>query len=59
MQKVVEYREHAKECRELARLMVEPERRQQLLDMAESWERMAEERDRMLRAAKATGFIRP
>jgi hypothetical protein len=49
MKKASEYREHARECRELAALMAEPENRRQLLDMAESWDLLAEERERLIR----------
>lgn len=43
MKKASEYREHAVECRQLASAM-EGEQRGQLLEMAATWERLAEER---------------
>lgn len=43
MKKASEYRTHAEECRSLAR-GVTGEQRNQLLEMAETWERLAEER---------------
>jgi hypothetical protein len=46
MEKAYQYREHGRECRALASLMPEPENRQQLLHMAESWEQLADERER-------------
>jgi hypothetical protein len=49
MQNVAEYREHAKECRKLAALMAEPKNREQLLRMAESWDQLADERERLFR----------
>lgn len=49
MQKVSEYREHARECRKLASMMREPEGRAQLLHMADSWDLLAEERERLVR----------
>lgn len=49
MKKASEYRDHARECRELAALMSEPENRQQLLHMAESWDLLADERERIVR----------
>ena len=58
MEKASEYREHARECRNLASLMAEPKNRQQLLDMAESWDSLADERERLVRLAKATGLDR-
>jgi hypothetical protein len=56
MEKASEYREHARECRNLAALMDVPENRQQLLHMAESWDRLADERERLVRLARATNL---
>ena len=44
MKKAEEYRQNAKECRDLTRGMEAGEQRDQLLEMAETWERLAEER---------------
>src|SRR4051812_24349902 len=41
MKKASEYREHAAECRALARTMQSDEDRDQLLDMAATWDRLA------------------
>lgn len=49
MRRVEDYRGHAQDCRELARRMP-PEYRQQLLDMAEEWEKLARERQTVLAA---------
>ncbi len=49
MQKTSEYRKHAAECRNLAGGMSSDDHREQLLAMAATWERMAEEGERMLR----------
>jgi hypothetical protein len=38
------YFEHARQCRELARTMVEPEHRDQLLVMADVWDQLARDR---------------
>ena len=46
MRKVLEYRQHAAECRSLAAAMGAHEHREQLLEMAATWERMAAERER-------------
>ena len=46
MRKAAEYRKHAEECRELARVSNMPEQREQLMKMAEAWEGLATERDR-------------
>ena len=50
MRRVRDYRQNACECRELAAKMPDAQR-QQLLDMAAQWERIADEReDAILRA---------
>ena len=46
-----EYRQHAAECRSLAGSMLSEEHREQLLAMAATWERMADERERSFRGA--------
>jgi hypothetical protein len=43
MKKASEYRQHAEHCRQLARSM-EGEQREQLLQMAAHWDRLAEQR---------------
>ena len=40
-----EYRLHAAECRKLARAMPEGDAKQQLITMAEMWERLAQDRE--------------
>jgi len=47
MRKISEYRQHAGECRALAAMMPSGEQRDQLLGMAETWDRLAEERERL------------
>ena len=47
MQKVVEFRQHAAECRAMARTVQKEDHRQQLLKMAEIWDSLATERERM------------
>ncbi len=44
MNKIAEYRKHAEECRRLAASTGAQEHREQLLEMAGTWERMATER---------------
>jgi len=46
MKKVSEYRQHALECRALAMNMPNHDQRDQLLSMARTWDRLAEERER-------------
>lgn len=48
MKKASEYRRHAEECRTLAKGM-SGEQRDQLLEMAATWERLAEERADLVR----------
>ncbi len=44
MQKVEEYEQHAAECRQMAAGMTDPRLKKQLEDMAEVWDRLANER---------------
>jgi hypothetical protein len=48
MRKVSEYREHAKECRQIATSVKDPQHKQQLQDMAEAWDMLARELERQL-----------
>jgi hypothetical protein len=54
MRKVTEYWEHAAECRKMAAGMRNPEQRQQLIKMAETWEMLAEERQNQLNKRSST-----
>jgi hypothetical protein len=45
MKKAAEYRQHAAECRKLAAMM-DGDDRDQLLVMADTWEQLAEDRER-------------
>jgi hypothetical protein len=47
MKKASEYRRHAEECLALARGMRSPEQRDQLLKMAQTWNDLAVERERI------------
>ena len=49
MQKAAEYRQHAEECRALARNAQTEEQRAHLVTMAETWEGLAIQRERMAR----------
>jgi hypothetical protein len=44
MKKVEEYRRHAEECREMADRATKPDHRKMLLNMAKTWEQLAEAR---------------
>ena len=45
MNKASEHRQHADECRSLAKQMETPEEREQLLRLADTWDRLAVEVD--------------
>jgi hypothetical protein len=45
VKKASEYRKHAQECRALAKRMAHGEQRDQLLAMAQTWDRLAEQRE--------------
>jgi len=49
MKKASEYRQHAQECRTLAAAMESPEQREQLLEMARHWEKLADDRAQLIR----------
>ena len=44
MQRVLEYEQHAAECRQLAAQMKNPQQRKRLESMAQLWDRLAAER---------------
>jgi hypothetical protein len=48
MRKIEDYRKHAEECRQLARRAAPGEHRDQLMNMAHTWDGLAEERQRQL-----------
>lgn len=56
--KVSEYRQHAEECRALAAKMTNREEREQLLAMAATWDRLAEERVQTLELQEPKTFKR-
>ena len=56
MKKVSEYRQHAAECRSLASGMPNEEQRDQLLSMAETWDQLADERERAKRLDETSAF---
>jgi hypothetical protein len=49
MKKASEYRQHAQECRDLAATMESAAQRDQLLEMAAHWEKLAEDRMALIR----------
>ena len=49
MKKASEYRQHANECRALAQGMEHGEQRNQLLEMASTWEKLAADRSDLVR----------
>jgi hypothetical protein len=50
--KVTDYREHAAECRRLASGAGLPHIRDELLKMAEAWEKLAQQREHILAAKR-------
>jgi hypothetical protein len=48
MRKITDYRNHATECRTMATKAATDEQRDALLDMARTWNMLAEERERAL-----------
>jgi hypothetical protein len=55
MKTAAEYAKHAAECRALAKNMPAGDAREQLLEMAKTWEILAHERARTLRTADDVG----
>ena len=49
MKKASEYRKHAEECRILAKQVPEGPQRDQLLEMARTWDALADDRDALIR----------
>jgi hypothetical protein len=47
VKKASEYRQHAEECRILAKQVPDGVQRNQLLEMAKTWDALAEDRDRL------------
>src|ERR1700741_5238303 len=58
MERVADYRENARACRDLA-VKMPPAQREQLMEMARQWERIAEEREMALRTGGAVPDPRP
>jgi len=52
MKKVSEYRQHAEECRQLAKQITNPMHLRQSEEMAEAWEMGAQQRERQLNTSK-------
>jgi len=55
MKKVSEYEAHAAECRKMASQMSNPEHRKQLIEMAETWDMLAQARAKQLKRKKNNG----
>jgi hypothetical protein len=49
VKKASEYRKHAEECLALAKQLPDGEHRKQLLEMARTWNALAEDRERVTR----------
>jgi hypothetical protein len=57
MRKVEDYKKHAEECRTMARNTVNEEQRQGLLQMAETWDGLAEDRIAQLARQRRIGDL--
>jgi hypothetical protein len=49
VKKASDYRKHAEECRTLARQVPEGPQRDQLLEMARTWDNLADDRDALVK----------
>jgi len=49
MKKASEYRKHSEECRVLAKQVPEGPQREQLLEMARTWDNLANDRETLIR----------
>jgi hypothetical protein len=49
MKTAAEYRKHAEECRALAKQVPDGEHRNQLLEMARTWDNLAADREKLVR----------
>jgi hypothetical protein len=56
MKKASEYRQHAEECRALARKLGQGEHRNQLLEMAATWDKLVIERSELIRRCPELGL---
>jgi hypothetical protein len=52
VKKASEYRKHAEECLALAKQVRDGEHRKQLLEMARTWNALAEDRERVTRSTQ-------
>jgi hypothetical protein len=57
MKKASEYRQHAEECRSLARKLEAGEHRELLVTMASTWDTLADERERDLKLRSSSGDV--
>ncbi len=57
MKKASEYRQHAEECRSLAKGLPAGEQRDQLLKMAETWEKLAADRTALILRHPELGLV--
>jgi hypothetical protein len=59
LEKVINYQRHAAECRLLASHARNPKEQQMLLDMGDSWEILARDRERLLAKKSTDDFNGP
>jgi hypothetical protein len=58
VKKASEYRQHAEECRALAKQVPEGAQRDQLLEMAKTWDALAEDRGRSVQDRTETDVLK-
>jgi hypothetical protein len=58
VKKASEYRQHAEECRVLARQVPEGAQRDQLLEMAKTWDALAEDRGKSVQERTETDALK-
>ena len=56
MKKASEYRQHAEDCRALAQAMEQGDQRDQLLEMAATWDNLAADRSELVRRNPELAF---
>ena len=59
MKTASDYRQHAEDCRKLARQLPAGQQREQLLEMAKTWDELALSRERQIRRYLGTGAVKP
>ena len=59
MKNAIEYRQHAQECRALAKQMKEGDQREQMLKVAATWDKLADEQEARARRHQPFRYVPP